>query len=266
MSRNLALIIFVIFSGEIMIGQQANSPVSFVGVGTGIATYTSSDRLLNYYNYKGIDYFPLTLKFRYTKNKSLAGVECGFNKARLDPVNINETYYDYNYIKKLYAGIKIEYFREMLSNDNKLHIYLGAIACSYITNQKEIYKNLLYNYAGVYRASYNISIFSIAPGLILHYKAGRNSFIICSDYTLFNVSARPDDNFVKQTGHNYGYNLTTHWPDSYTGFNISVQYLYHLTDMFGISAEYNTQYHSYLWHDDYRYLGKTLLIGTFKYF
>jgi hypothetical protein len=265
--KRAVISVFILFTCHLLIFcQDTDQNKVTLGVSSGFIKYTTSDQLLNYYNYSQNAFLPVKLMGFYSKNKNLIFIHLLYNQTKLYPKDVHNDYYEYNYIKHWNIESSLEYDREIVQMNNKIRAYIGIGNNSYIVIQKEYFKNLLYDDAGGYRKSYDFTMINISPDFMVDCNLHKNYICIKTGYTLLNIAARPDDNEVKQIGQNSRIHWKTYSIKNYKGFHLSLFYQYRISKNIGLTAEYALVYHSYLSPVEYKYLSKSFLIGISKTF
>lgn len=259
------LIIFLLVACKLIYGQHTQQNKVSVYVKSGLIQQTTNDRLLNYYNYSG-NAMAFSLYGSYVRNKNLLTLNLLHQTTKLYPINLINNYYAYNYIQHRDTELKLEYFREMTKLNNYIVAYIGVENISHITLQKETYKSLLFNNAEEIRKSYDVSAISLSPMLLVNFRLKKNNLILKTGCSLLHYAARPDDNFVKQTGLENKIHWNLFWPKEYKSILFSATYQYEISNAFGVMAEYNILYRTYSSFNDYKYLRYSYLLGVGKTF
>ena len=262
--KRLQLIIIFIYYTLTTIGQEAGPGRTELIFGSGISKLLSTDQLLNYYNYKSDICIPFSLKYSFSINKNLLIIESDYLRSKSYPVNIKNTYYKYNYIKNQQIGLSIAYFRNV-SRFHKLQVFAGLSYTVNYIGQSEYFDNILYDFGEGAKKSYDLSIFNLSPTMSVKYSIERSTLCAQIRYSPFTLSARPDDNFVKQMGQGK-YCLIFYTPANYLGFLYSLAYHFRIKEKFGVFAEYVFQYSSYNADRDHKYSQNMLLTGISKSF
>jgi hypothetical protein len=266
MKVKVLILVFIVVCKALVYCQEEKKNDFSIYVGSGLMQHTTNDQLLNYYRYSGNRILPLSLSCLLDCNKNLFIINLFYNTAKLKPFNLTSNYYAYNYIDLWNMGLGLEYFRKISGINNSVRFFFGVGDHSYISVQQENYKSLLYEYAEGFRRSYDISLISLSPMFLAHFRLKKNSIMIKTAYSLLHFAARPDDDYVKQIGLKENYHWNLYSLKKYKNVLFSVFYQYRLFKNFGITAECNVFYRSYSSPCEYKYLQKSYLAGIFKSF
>ena len=256
---------FLILAKHNMFCQETEQLKFNIGISSGYAGNTTSDRLLNYYIYSGHTFLPLNVTGSYLRQKNLIIVKFFYYNLKSLPNNLNHAFYEYNYIKNWTTALDIAYYRKVLSIQNNIRIFAGIENSAYTIIHQEFYKNLLYDYAMGYRKSYDLTPVNLSPELLVSGSVKKNSIRLQAGFSLVTLASRPSDDYTKQLGLNTKFTWKTYFPGNYKGWNLSVLYQYNIFKSFDLTAEFNVLYHSYAM-DEYKYLQKLVFIGIIKEF
>jgi hypothetical protein len=266
MKINVLIIAFLITYKTSIYSQDEKHYKFSIYFSSGIIQHTTNDPLLNFYNYSGNTIGPINLSGSFCNNKNFFILNYFYNKAKLNPDNMSNNYYIYNYIKHWDEELDLEYFRQIAKFNQYIQIYIGLRNSSYCTIQEENYKNVLYSNAEGIRKSYTVSAICLSPMLLFRFTLKKSNLIIKTGYSLLHYTARPDDNYVKQTGLNGPYHWSLYSVKTCKDFMLSIFYQYQLFNNFGVTAGYNISYRSFSSPDEYKYLRYSFLAGMFKTF
>lgn len=265
MKRYFSFLIFGIFYFYPLISQETKNNTITCSIQSGFAKQTTNDQLLNYFNYTGQAGLPVKVSLNYLTPKYILSFSAFYHKLTLNPTNNKSLYYEFNYIKNKNWEVNLDYFRRFLLNSNKIGYYLGITSNLYSITQIESYKNVLYD-TQVTRNSYDFSLINLSPSLMVNLSLKKQYIQFKASYTIINLGARPDDNYVKQVG----YKSNMHWKlyslNNYINYHFDFLYNFRLPRNFGIFLEYSILYHSHRSIDNYQYLQKSLLFGINKSF
>jgi hypothetical protein len=258
------LILFLCLIPNIVLNSQNNDQQKLeIAIKTGFTQYTTTDQLLNYYNYKGYSGIPVNIQTKFETNHFLYSLSVFYHKSKLNPINANDYLYDYNYVKFLNLSFDLDIFYQI--TNNVIKIYLGARNNLYSVVQEENFKSLLY-YNVEKRKSYDFSLYNFSPSILLACKINKSKIQLKAGLVLLNLSARPDDNFIKQTGYKSDFGLQVLSLKKYTSSQFEFKYTYMLNHEFSLVGEFQLDYRSFRNTDNYRYLQKSFLIGVSKTF
>jgi hypothetical protein len=244
--------------------QEEHSDKFVLSVASGLAQYTTTDHLINDYNYSGSAKISIYTAARYLRNKNYISINIRYNSAKLQPENIPNNYYTYNYIKQRETIIDFEYAREILTLGSYLQIFIGLGNSSYSSVQQEYYKNLLYSAAEGSRKSYDLSGLNLSPMILFNFSLKQHNVLIKTGYSLLHYASRPSDNYVKQIGLSNYYQWNFYSPKDFKNVQLTVLYQYKITDSWGINAICNLNYRKY--YNDYKSLQNSYMLGFFKTF
>ncbi|WP_207426669.1 hypothetical protein [Pedobacter sp. SYSU D00535] len=262
----LSLIVFVLFSCRIhSYAQQGAQNTMSLYVRTGFIQQTTHDQLLNYHNYAG-NAVPINLYAWYVKSKNFITLNLHYQAARLEPVDLTDNYYAYNYIQHRDTELALEYFREIARPGNYLQAYIGIQSSSHLTLQRQDYKSLLYGDSDEFRKSYAISALSFSPALLINLSLQKNDLTFKAGHSLLHYAARPDENYVKQTGLDSKMNWKVYGLKEYKNTFFAAVYKYEISRGFGVMAEYAATYRRYSADSEYKYLRFSYLVGVGKTF
>jgi len=232
---------------------------------SGLIRQTTIDHLLNYYNYSGKT-APLVLDGFYFSKQHLFVFNLLYQSATLYPDNVNDTYYEYNYVLHKEGEVKLEYFFTITKKDRPFSAYVGISNTSFFVTQQENYKNLLSSNGEGYRESYALSPLNLSPSVMMNVRMKSHNIMIKAAYALLNYTGRPDDNFVKQLDWPTTHQWNWYGPSEYKNIFLSGIYAYRIFRKAGITADYNFLYRRYNSTADYRYLRHSFLLGFYKTF
>ena len=264
MKKVAILIVFIVIRNTLIYCQKIEQSQVNLSASLGFIKYITNDQLINYYNYSRIAFMPAKLVGSYHKDKNFFFISLCYNQAKLFPNNENETYYEYNYLKQWNIESGLEYYRRILLINKYIRVHIGTANNTYVVIQKEYFKNMLYDYAQGFRQSYDLSILNLSSNLLIDCNLNKSYIRIRTGYTLLNVAARPDDNYVKQIGLNDRIHWKTYSLNNYKGFQLSLLYQHQILKNIGVTAEFALVYHSYLSPVEYRYLAKSIFVGVSK--
>jgi hypothetical protein len=260
--KQTALFFFFIITCIFLAKSQQEEQHKFnLSAGIGYALYTTYDPILNYYTYSGSSFLPISLSGEYHSNQNLFFINIFSNNAEIKPRNIRNDLYEHNYIRQWNADLNLEYYREIARIQKYIRVYAGCANNSFVILQEEFYNNLLFEYGEGYRKSYTLTPFCVSANLLMQIDYNKNFLRLKTGYTVLNLSARPDDNFVKQFGVNDAATWKFYIPGNHAGLRFSLYYQYNYWPKTGITAEYNFCYQSFSSPADFKYLRMLFLIG-----
>lgn len=259
-------IFFAFCNSSFAFDQVPDRPCFNLCVSSGITKNTSRDRLLNYYTYSGFAWHNIKLEGFASLGENFLLARLSFTNSKLNPEQLNKAYYNNNYVNLWSSYWSLEYYHTIWKATKRLNIGLGAAYHTYLTVEKENFKNTLYDDVNRFRKSYDISVLDLAPSLSVSYKLTRHQFSLYTGYTVLNAGARPDDNYVKQIGQNGSMNWRFYLLHEYIHFRMSAYYQYQLSNSTGITLEYKVQYQSCQHPAVYKYLQKCIFAGISKTF
>jgi hypothetical protein len=263
----LSIILFIILYQIQGCAIDKKGKIFTIGLSTGIVGNISMDRHLNYYTYRGISYFPINLKISNQNNKNQLIINLRGSHAQLNPEGLNDIFYEYNYIKQWDALLSVEYLRDIFSIDHKFRFLVGIMYESWVTGQKELYSNLLYNYSKGYRSSFDLSLFSLGSDVAFSCLLNKNKFYCQVNYLLFTMACRPDDNYVKQTEVKIkALKLKPYLPGKYSETQVSLLYQRTLSSQYDLTFQYILRFRGYPPPEEAKFMEKVLLIGISKSF
>ena len=262
----LLSLIFLLVTKSLLCGEVTNKPLLTINLGLGLAKKTTTDLLLNYFQYTGTSFLPVTLETSYSHNKNIFLLSMYYHSSKLSPVGLRPAYYAYNYVQHFDAEFNLAYYRTSQASEDHIQIAFGAINYSGITLQAVYYKNNLYDFAQGYRKAYNISLINIYSVAMITAVYSKICLRIRAGYSLLNLAARPSDNYVKQIGLNDGLHWTVYSVRHFQSFQLSAHYQYNVSNTVGITAEYAMMYRTYKTPVQYQYLRQVYLLGISKSF
>jgi hypothetical protein len=224
--RSLLLTLIVVAAPAIIYCQNVPRPLWKVGISGGWGRTTTSDLMLNHYKYSGDSFLNLNLHGSLYKMKHGFHFQLAFNKATLNPGNIRDIYYDYNYSDRSMAELTISYLYTVLKYRRHFQISVGGCNASLYSVQHEFHRNLLYPYGLGHRKAFVASPVTLMPLVSLDYTFEKTALNAVFGYGIANVSARPDDNYVKQIGMDHGRHWNLYFPNKFSGFRYSLRYQY----------------------------------------
>lgn len=267
MKRYLSIILLIIVYQIHCYGIDKNGKTCAIGVSTGIVGNISEDKHLNYYTYQGISYFPINLKISFQNIKNQIVFNFRGSYANLNPKELNDEFYEYNYIKQWDALLSIEYLKDIFSIDHTFSFSVGMMYESWVIGQKELYSNLLYNYSKGYRSSFDLSLSNFAPDIAFSWLLNKNKFYFKANYVLFTMACRPDDNYVKQTDVKFkALKLAAYLPGQFSGAQVTLLYQRAISSHYDLTFQYILKFRGYTPPDEANFMRKMFLLGVSKSF
>lgn len=257
--RALLFVLTFIIASKITYSQQA--PVWKIGASPGWSRNIISDPLLNYYNYSGNSFLNFKLDASRYKVKQHFSFQFTFNKSDLSPDNLNSLLYEYNYMEWSAGELAISYLHVVMRRSKNIQISVGGGNTSFYSVQGEFYRNILYPYGLGHRKSYVISPLNLMPLLSVDYTFGKSAFDTVFGYAITNISARPDDNYVKQVGGDNNNSWNIYFPGKFSSIRYSLRYQYSFRKI-QLSAEYEWLYNSIDGMRGFKSLRRMLMAGV----
>lgn len=246
-------------------GQRSDQNNFTLSVRSGLVNQTTTDHLLNRYNYSG-GLMPFALDGLYSRYQHLFVFTALYQSGTLEPNNINRTYYEFNYVRHKEGELKLEYYHEITKSGKPFSAYVGISNSSSIVKQQEAYKNLLSSSADGYRKSFALSAISLSPALMMNVRMKKHDITVKGAYAILEYTVRPDDNFIKQLGLPETDHRVWYGPAKFKRAFFSCMYQYRFLEKTGITVEYNIRYRTYASQDHNRYFSHSFLLGLFKSF
>jgi hypothetical protein len=267
MKKILLIIVLFTLYKTIINGQETEPHRLDISLSTGLVKQTFIDQHINYFIYESKNFAPISLKGNYydKKNRNLFSFSFFYNYAKLKP-DLNNPYYEYNYIKQWTTEFDIECYHKIFQLNKLLRTYIGIANNSYLFLQQELYKSLLYEYIDGYKKSYDLSYINISPNLLFDFCLNKSNLTVKAGYTLISYASRPDDNFIKQAERDHKFLYKLYLPKDYKRASFSLIYQYWFTNKTGVLFEYDVQYISYKSSVKYKFLKNDYLIGLSKSF
>jgi hypothetical protein len=223
----------------------------------GYSRTTTSDELINYYNYSGHSFRNLKFVGSYKTHRHLLEAQLFVTRSKLYPVNNNPLYYEYNYLDRMAGELRLSYFYSIMKRQSQFSLFAGFSNSSLYSLQHQYYHSLLYSVGLEQRQSYLLSPVNLMPAVALKYIKGKTAVETSFGYSIFNWSARPNDNYVKQIEVDYKAYWRMSFPSQFTNLRYSIMGNYQLKS-FGLSLGYELEYNSVR---DFKSLQNMVLAG-----
>jgi hypothetical protein len=232
-----------------------------VGFDMGLAHYTLSDRMLNYYNYSANTFSPINIHVYSFGEKNMHFGNFYFQNPQLT-MSQSSDYYQYNHLNLVDFGANYEYYSRVFSTNKLQGIYLGGafnFSGVYII---EKYENDLWPLGNEnYQYSYDY-LANIAANVLVRYAIRRNVFVFKTGLGLISYAKRPDDYFVKYGGMSSLKNGEFFWLSEYQNINTSLIYHYDLSERISFKFEWLNCFRSNRFYLDFKYLKQSYLAGV----
>jgi hypothetical protein len=255
--------IFVVYP-YLLFAQETGNKKFEIGIHSGFSVITTTDHLINYFNYHSSKGIPFMAYMDFTQPKYQCRLEFRIGKTALSPANANLTLYNQNIIDHHDFELNTTYFHSVFRLGH-ITFYGGIAGNSYFVYQELLSENILIG-KKIKRSAYDFSVCNISPAIKTDFTCKKHRLYLHFHYVLLNLVARPDDNYVKQSGYDSKPQWALFTPADYLGYNINVQYQYTLSRSFSISGGYYYSYRGYHNADTYHYLRKSFLLGISKAF
>ena len=237
----LAFVFIILQAAQWAYGQTLKKTEWKIGTSSGWGANTVSDFLLNRYHYSGSSLLHFKVFASAEKLKHHFTIQCAANKLTLDPNHINETYYEYNYLDKATAELFFSYLYLLLDRE-KFKLWAGGGNVSFFSAQDEFYRSNLYPFGLNHRKSYLLSPVNLMPLLSVDYLTGNNFFRLAAGYAIVNISARPDDLYVKQIDFEGSRDWNAYLADDFSAIRYTLVYQ-HRFGILDVALSYETSYY-----------------------
>ena len=267
MLRNLLLYFYLLGLLQSIFSQDLENKNSSIRLSSGIDSYSSADRLLNYYSYNGI-LVPVKLTVTHRKNNITYGLNTDLTRGELKLEKADALYYEYNYIKHQQYNLSLFYHRELFNWHEKFIFQAGLSSDLNFIFQQENFKTLLYDYGNGYRSSYSISALTLSPSTTIYYRISHKQILTTgSSISLLSYNSRPTDDYVKQFHiEETGSVWRLYGGKKYIAVNFNACYNYRIVQNLDIVLEYNFNYKKYSISDECKYQQNMFLIGLEMHF
>jgi hypothetical protein len=176
-------------------------------------------------SYSGETLPSITLRGYYARNNSTIHF-IGHATRTTEKVNDVAQLYEYNEVKRRFLRLSLSYIHRIFLYRGNLSVSVGLGNTLLYSDGEQRFKSLLYPQGRNQRKAYIFSPVSVSALLHVEYKTGRSNFVSQIDYTVFGLTQRPGDNYVKQIEIDYSSYWQYYDISDFPGWQYSFTYEY----------------------------------------